>query len=228
MSPPEPKRLGVEAGLPGHEGDGRTGGRFEPRRALRRGWWALVAAPIAAIAAAAWITAGQTPLYRASASLAVGPSEQVTEATDALRSLETLERRTVVATFAEIASSGRALDAAGVALAESGLDLCQGGGVGCYRARGSVVPNTNVVRVEVRGPDPRVAAALADRVSAVTRAEGARFYPVFALRALSDARVPRTPVSPDLRRNLWVAGILGLSLGLVVTLGAEVRRSRSR
>lgn len=199
---------------------------FRLGRALRRGWWAVAAAPVVAIAAAAWMTSGQQPLYRSSASLAVVPSEHVEAATDALRSLETLERRTVVATFAEVASSDRTLSAAAADLQVGTASGCVGGGMDCYRSRGSVIPNTNVIRVEVQGPNPELTAGLADGVAAVTRGEAGRFYPVFALRPVEGARPPREPVFPDLRRNLLVAGVLGLFLGGLVTVGAEVLRSR--
>lgn len=212
------------------ETHGETRGRDAalPLRAVRRGWWLVPALALVCLGVAAGMTARQTPIYRASATLAVTPSYRVEGTSDILRALETLERRTVVATLAEIAAARRTLDSAAVFLGPPGEALCGGRGSSCYRGRGSVVPQTNVVRVELLGPDPRGAAELANAVAAVTAERAHQMYPIFTLRPLAEARPPRHPIRPDLRRNLVVAGILGLFLGGVATLGLEALASRTR
>ena len=184
-------------------------------RVLRERWWIIVVVTAAALLAAQHFTARQTRSYRATASATVAPSPELTETADLLRALETLERRTVLATFALLPRSRETTEAAAAAL---GL---QAGDLSSYRISAAVVPNTNVIRIVVEGADAKQAAEVANAVSAATAVKAARLYRLFAVAPL-DAAVPlRAAVSPDPKRNMMVAGILGLFLGLAMMLGAE-------
>lgn len=184
-------------------------------RALRTRWWLIAVVVLAAVAAARFLTARDTPVYRATASSTVAPTPDLTETPELLRALETLERRTILATFAQLpASRGvkqRAADAAGLRPAE----------LGQYGVSASVVPNTNILRIQVEGPDAIRASELANAVAQVTADEAGRLYRLFAIAPLDPAIPPRGAVRPDPMRNAIVAGILGLFLGLVVTVGLE-------
>ena len=171
---------------------------------------------------AAWLTARQTPVYAAEALLAVTPSSEVESAEEVLDSIEALERRTVVATLARIP---RAPETKERAAERMGVDPRE---VRYYWIGGSVVPSTNVVRIEVQGPDPELAAELADAVAATTRREGRRLYRVYSLRDLARAEVPRRPVRPDARRNAAVAAVLGLFAGLLGAAAIELLRGPRR
>jgi uncharacterized protein involved in exopolysaccharide biosynthesis len=189
-------------------------------RSLRRGWWIALACAVVALGAAALVTARQRPVYRAAAQLAVAPNSRVTDTADVLRSLETLERRTVVATFARIASARETRDGAARRLGLEPKELR------AYWVGGSVVPNTNIIRVEVLGPEPERTAAVADAAAREVAREGRRLYPIYSLRALARAEPPRRPERPDLRRNLTVGAILGLFVGAAAALALGGRGGR--
>lgn len=185
------------------------------RRTLRRRWWVPLVAAAAAVAAAALATARQEPIYSTHATLAVTPSSRVTDTTDLLRSLETLERRTIVATFARLPSRSETRDRAAAKMGVEAGDLRR------YRVRGTVVPNTNLIRVEVQGPEADSAAALADAAAEVTREEARRLYRVYSVRIVEAAETPGRPVQPDRRRNLVVAVVVGLFLGALAAVALE-------
>jgi hypothetical protein len=106
--------------------------------------WAVAAIVLAAsIGAAAALTARETPLYRSSALVAVYPNSEVEGAEYILRSLDTLERRTIIATLARLASTS---ETAQQAAEQAQMDARD---IGRFRLNASVLPNTNLLRIEV-------------------------------------------------------------------------------
>lgn len=192
------------------------------RRALTRRWWIVLLAVAIALAAAAWATSRQEPVYRASTTMAVIPNSQVAGTEDVLRSLDTLERRTVVATFARIPATAETREAAARQLGIDGREL-RG-----YRLQASVLPNTNIIKLDVEGPDRQRVARVANTAAEVTRMEAGRMYRIYTMHTLEKATPARRPVSPDPARNLLVSGLLGLFLGaggavLIERLGSARR-----
>ena len=190
-------------------------------QALGRGWWVVALALAAALGSAAFFTARQDRVYRASATLVVAPHESVADTVDVLRSLETLERRSVIATFARIpgAPGSRAATARRVGDA---------GGLQAFQIEASVLPNTNILKIDVEGPDAARVAAVANAAADVTREEVRSLYRIFTTRALSAALPPSRPVRPDPRRNYVVAALLGTLLGVALVLAAHSLRPGSR
>lgn len=184
-------------------------------RALRARWWLIVVIVFVAAGAARYFTAREPPVYRATASSTVVPSPALTETAELLRALETLERRTVMATFALLPGSREVRQEAAAALGIDGAELRH------YRVSGSVVPSTNVIRIQVEGPDAIRASDVANAVAHVTGARAGQLYRLFALQPLDPSIPMRNPVHPNGKRNTVVAGILGLFLGLAVTVGVE-------
>lgn len=185
------------------------------RRALTRRWWVVLLAVGLAVAAAAWATSRQTPLYRASTTMAVIPNSEVSGTEDVLRSLDTLERRTVVATFARIPS---AAETRADAARRMGID---GKAIRSYQLRASVLPNTNIIKVDAEGPDAKRVADLANAAAAVTRREARSMYRIYTMHPLEKAVPPRRAIHPTPARNYLIAGILGLFLGLAAALLLE-------
>jgi capsular polysaccharide biosynthesis protein len=184
--------------------------------ALRKNGWIVALAALVSLAAAAVFTARQTPMYRASVTLVVAPTTSVESVADVLRTLETLERRSVIATFARIPSSSALRSAVA-----KRLQLASLAGV---RIEGSVLPSTNILRIDVEGGSAEQAAAVANASADVMRDEVRSLYRTFTTRTLSEAAAPSRPIHPDPRRNYIVAALLGLFVGVVAALAAAPRR----
>lgn len=165
--------------------------------------------------ACAFFTSRQPRVYRASTTVVVTPNTDVEGMGDVLRSLETLERRTVIATFARVPATAETRAAAARQLGRADADLSP------YRVEASVLPNTNIIKIDVEGPDAAAAAVVANAVSEATRDEVRRMYRIFTLRTLAAASPAPQPVRPDPRRNYVVAGILGLFLGVLAAVLIE-------
>jgi capsular polysaccharide biosynthesis protein len=188
--------------------------------AVRRGWWVVAAVVAAAIGASIAITAAVTPVYRAETLMVVTPHSSVQDSGDILKSLETLERRTVVATFARIATTQETREAAAAA---AGLNPERSGD---FRVEASVLPSTNIIRIEVEGENAAATASLANQLGTLTARSAESMYRIYTISTLASATAPRSPVRPDKRRNYLVAITAGALIGLVAAFVLEhLRRS---
>lgn len=189
-------------------------------RALVRGWWIVVAAALVA-AGGAWLASSwETPVYKASATLVTAPSSTIEDTGDLLDAVEVLERRTVVATLARVATTRetrrRAADRMGV----------EPDSIRYYWIGSTVLPSTNIVRIDVIGPEPERTARVADAVAAATRRDARGLYKIFTLRHLDEAEVPRDPERPNPGRSALIGAALGLFFGVLAACVVEAVRSR--
>jgi capsular polysaccharide biosynthesis protein len=180
--------------------------------ALARRWWVpAVMVAVGLVAAYVW-TARQTAVYRASALLVVVPDGQIEADGDILRSLDALERRTLLATFARLPSTREQRRAAAQVLQRRPEALS------AFRVGAAVVPNTNLIRIDVDGPDPAVASQLANTAGDLTAADVRALYRIYTMRPIAAAEPPPRPLYPDRRRNYVVSALLGLFVGMVAAV----------
>jgi uncharacterized protein involved in exopolysaccharide biosynthesis len=209
-----PRRAGESA-----PEEGRLPVGTERRRGAARRWIAVpLAAAVAAGVVAAVAAAGTEPVYRATATMIVAPSSRVQSPGDELRALETLERRSVLATIAKLPSTARIRDDAAKALGLPRREL------EAYSIRGSVQPYASLLTVEAVGPDAARVAALANAAAEATHDRARPIFSLFSARVLEPAAVPTKPIRPDLGRDASVAALLGLFVGaLAVAAWSSLR-----
>ena len=174
-----------------------------------------LAVALVAVVMAAVFTARQERIYRTDTTLVVTPGPTVIDTADLLRSLDTLERRSIIATFARIPVTAETRDTIAKQLKLSA------GSLSGYHIRASVVPNTHILRIEVEGGDPGLTTRVADTAADVTASEAAKLYPIYAMRTLARAAPPSRPASPEPARNYAVAGLLGLFLGVIAAVTTD-------
>ena len=181
---------------------------------MLRGWWIPVLTTLMAGGLAAHFVAQQTPVYRAEATFVVQPSQEVLGSREAtINSINVLDRRTIVNTFAEIArSQSMALQAA------TKLGYGEAAVAGA-RTRAVVLPETFVVQVSVEDADRGRAAALANAIVQEAGAYALGAYPTYQTRRLDAASAPAVPVAPRPARDITLAALVGLGLGLAGALG---------
>ena len=182
--------------------------------------WILPLCVVVAVAAGAYLSARQEPLYRASATLVVAPDVISNERM--IDGLATLERRTVVATFARVPS---APETRGEAARSIGLSTEK---AARFRVEAFVLPNTNAIRIQVTGSDADKVAELANAVARATDGTARSLYRMFKLQLLASATAPTRPFHPDPVRNYVVSGILGLFVGLLATFAVGHLQQRAR
>lgn len=178
--------------------------------------WKIVALTAVATALIAWMfTALQPKRYRASAIAAVTPIVDGLAATEVLRGVDTLERRTLIATIAALASTpvihrqalGTALDADE------------------YAIEAVVLPNTNLLRVNVEGTDARRVAAVANRVPELISAQTRAMYRFYRVTAVSAATAPTAAAFPRVGRTVAAGLLVGAILGAIIAYTVDRRRT---
>lgn len=185
---------------------------------LGRSWWVVGLALVVTMGSAAYFTYTQTPIYQASTTLVVGPGESLTDLSEITRSLRALDHRTIIATYARIPSSRTVRQKVRKQL---GLSRSQ---MRVYRLRTTVLPDTNILRISVEGPDPRLAADVANAIAEETRTHAKEFYGIFGLKLLDPATWSSRPVRPEKQRTLAIGAVFGLLLGVGLVFFVEYIR----
>lgn len=187
----------------------------DPLRVLRAGWWILPVVLAAALGGAVYLEGSgqEAPVYRSEATLATVPDSFVTNKGQLLRSVQILEQRTIVSTLSRIPRSGTVRRRAARRLGTELRELAP------YRVATRVLPGTHLIRVSVRGPEPRTASEFANALADAAAQEAGGYYGVYALRIMDTASPPGRPESEEERRSYAVAGVLGLFLGVGAAYG---------
>jgi capsular polysaccharide biosynthesis protein len=180
---------------------------------LKRGWWIVSITALSAFVialAASWTT---TPIYRTSSQYIVSPNNILIEDSDLFRSLDTLDRRSIITTYAEVFSSKRMFDAAAATALFAGTDLSG------YRVTAVVLPETNILEVSIEGSNPEMIAALANAIGQHSVEYIRSLYQIYDISLLDVAEAPTRPISPTPLKDAGVAIVLGLFLGGVLAIG---------
>ena len=185
-------------------------------KVIRRRWMSVVALVVVALAISGAVSWQTTPLYESKARVFVSVNAQDT--TDAAATGYFLTSR--VATYADLATSTKLME--GV-IDDLNLDYSPSQLADYISAE--VVPETTLIDLTVRDPDPRKAQAnaqwlsgkYAEYLTAVETPEGAEEAQILAT-VTDDATYSPNPVSPRTALNLAVAGMIGLLIGLGTAL----------
>lgn len=181
-------------------------------KVLRDGWWVIALCMLAAFSTSLTLAYLETPLYRTNARFLVTPTSNLEEYRDFLSAMNPLDDATLTATYAEILQSNYMFNKSVQAL---GLMPDQTVG---YEYRAVVLPQSNVLELFVSGPDPQVAAYLANTMGYQTISYIAEVYPTFDLRILDSANVPTSSFTPNPKRDGMIAAFLGAGAGVGILL----------
>lgn len=185
---------------------------------VQRGWRILII-----FTAAFWIAAliwsiVTTPMYRASAKFLVYPNENLTSSRDIVSSLDTLDKRTVSTTYAEILGSDRVY--------QDTIDRLQleSSALAKVKVYSLVQNNTNILVLYVEGPDPEMITQLANNIGENGISFIKSLYQVFDISFLDLAIQPEMPYHPKPLVDGLIAAGIGLVVGLVFVFLRESLR----
>ncbi|MEN8206878.1 MAG: hypothetical protein ABFS24_12820 [Pseudomonadota bacterium] len=174
---------------------------------LRSGMGLLLLCMLASLAASALVTSQLTKLYSAEVRLIVTPNSRLEDSRDLLRSMETLERRTIIATFSRLPKE--------TALVEAALDQIKQPHDAEFDLDTRVLPNTNIITLKVTSENAEFCTLLADQLAAKTVELAPGLYRIYSLRKISPASKPTRPSWPSWRTNLLAGAVIGMVLGLL-------------
>jgi capsular polysaccharide biosynthesis protein len=185
--------------------------RFDLKRLLVNRWRTIAGVALAVILVAAALTALQPKQYRASSVAAVVTVAGNVPLDELYRGVEVLEQPTVVSTVASLASLPSTI-------AQS---LRSSGPSTRYTINAVVLPGTNLLRLDVDGPVPSVAAGIANQAPAVLDRQVRAMYGVYGVKSMSPAATPTAAIAPRPVRVLAVALVLGLALGTAIAFALD-------
>ncbi len=180
---------------------------------LRKGWWIILLTALVAVNATLIYSTTVTPRYQATTKLLVSPDPVVmSDSQRTINSLDTLDNRSVVATYAEFLNSDRVYLEAVESL---GLDKTQ---LTDFTRKAIILPDARVMEVTVQGPDAKIAAALANAISEKGVSSIRKFYQVYDINPIDLAAAPTIPISPNPLRDALLALVFGIILGSALAI----------
>jgi capsular polysaccharide biosynthesis protein len=185
---------------------------------FQRGWRIVIIFTAAFWMASLIFSLFSTPIYRASARFLVYPNDSLTSSRDVVSSLDTLDKRTISTTYADILDSNRVyqdtLDRLNLAPAQLEKVIVYS----------EVQTNTNILVLNVEGPDPQVITLLANTIGQNGISYIKSIYQVFDISFLDTAAEPEKPIRPKPFLYGLIAAGIGLVLGLLFILLRDMLR----
>lgn len=185
---------------------------------LQRGWWMIALTTLVALNAALVSSYLATPLYRSSSRFVVSPNPDLITGRDVVNSLEALDKRSIISTYAEFLNSRRIYKETLSTLGLTSDDVED------YEISTVVLPDANILELTVTGPDPNVAALLANSTGKRAIDYIRLLYSAYDISILDPATPPSLPFSPQPTRDASVAVALGLIGGAALAILSEQLR----
>ena len=179
---------------------------------LKRFWWVVALTTLGALSVSFIISYSSRPTFETQARFLVSPAQFLEDERDMIDSLETLDKRSTVATYAEVIGSPSILKATGEQLAvdDEALDS--------YSVSTSILPEASIIELTITGRHPQLVAMLANTLGE----QGIEYirdkYRIYDINFLDRAQVPEQPASPKPFRDAVLAALLGLGIGIVAIL----------
>ncbi len=191
-------------------------------RMLQNSWWIVVLTALSATLAALIAAFLTTPIYSSSARYIVSPNPSYIGGDvnyNLIYSLDTLDKRTIITTYAEVLNSPRLYSETVASLKLLESDLTD------YTHVAVVLPETNIIDFTVTGPDPKLVALLTNVMGQRAVEYVENLYQIYDMGLLDPALVPIDPISPQPFRDAGVAFVVGLVLGVGLALLRELLRA---
>jgi diguanylate cyclase (GGDEF)-like protein len=134
---------------------------------------------------------------------------------DVVTSLEALDKRSIISTYAEFLNSTRIYNETVEALQLDPLELSD------YTVTTVVLPDANVLELTVAGTDPETVALLANQIGQRAISNISLLYLAYDISMLDPATAPSEPFSPQPLRDLSLALALGLVGGAALAFLSE-------
>jgi diguanylate cyclase (GGDEF)-like protein len=186
-------------------------------RTLQRGWWIIVLVMLAAMNFSLLISYFTPPVYQTSSRFVVSPNSSVySNSWDIVSSLDTLDRRSIINTYKELLASPAVYGTSPEIQKMNPVEL-----EAKYNIVVVVVPDTNILRLTVEGPDPNTVVDIARAIGSQALDYINKLYPVYNFSVLDQPELPTKPVRPEPVKNAGLALVVGAILGTGLAFSRE-------
>ncbi|OQY88188.1 MAG: hypothetical protein B6D38_10275 [Anaerolineae bacterium UTCFX1] len=182
-------------------------------RILQRSWWIIVISALLAVNISlinSYYFAA--PMYESVARFVVSPNAQNIESRELVNSLEALDKRSIISTYAEILNSRDVINGTFQLL------MADPEKFSAYKTSVTVLPDANIIRFSVKGPDPNVAAMLANSIGQYAIDFVRKLYIIYDIDFLDKAVAAKEPYQPQPLQDAGLALIVGLGLGVGIAI----------
>jgi succinoglycan biosynthesis transport protein ExoP len=182
---------------------------------LRIKWWIIaICFIVAVIGATIYSYLIANPVYSANALLFVGKEPGEEDDPYSIAQMQVNER--LVMDYREIIKSRTA---ANEVIKRLDLKVKPE-----YLQRGmnvTTVSNSRMFKISFESTDPEFAADVVNEMSQVIIIKAAEIVDVENVRVVDDAEVPTSPIKPNKKMNIAIAGVIGLMVGIGIIIAAE-------
>jgi diguanylate cyclase (GGDEF)-like protein len=183
---------------------------------LKKGWWIVLITILVAVNATLIYSFLVTPVYQANAKFLVSPNMSVIATGDqTLNSLDTLDKQSVVGTYAEFLNSDKVYLETLQDLKLNEQDMAD------YKRTTVILTDTRILDLTVQGPDPKLCAILANGIGEKGIQYIRKFYQVYDINTMDPAAIPTQPISPKPVRDSLLALVFGIVLGSALAILSE-------
>jgi len=180
---------------------------------LKRGWWVILLTALVALVVALAASYIVTPRYEAISRFIISPRVRPGSPDQGLWGLDILGgNQTIPSTYMEVMKSNRIYQDAARAMElppENWDD---------YISEVQILENSTVIELKVLGPNPEMAAGLANSIGNQAIQFTARLNEYYRMDVLDEATPPLIPERPQPLRDSILAFGLGLLLGAVIAI----------
>lgn len=184
-------------------------------KAIGGGWKWIVLCVLIAIVISTAISATTTPIYRSQATFIIAPNKNLPSSRDVVSAFSALDTLKIFSTYADILSSERVYTEALKAVDTASVDLT------LYRRATEMNPESIILALNVDGPNPQIAAQLANEIGKYGIYYINSYFTVFEIDFLDQAVATSQPIQPRTYRNLGIAAGIGLLTGLLIVITRE-------
>lgn len=186
-------------------------------RMLQRGWWIIVVVMLATMNFSLLFSYLTPPVYETSSRFVVSPNASVySNSWDIVSSLDTLDRRSIINTYKELLASP-AIYATSPGIQQMNPTELETK----YNIVVVVVPDTNILKLTVEGPDPNTVVEIARAIGSEALDYINKLYPVYNFSVLDQPEVPTKPIRPEPVKNAALALVVGSILGTGLAFSRE-------
>jgi len=186
-------------------------------RTLQRGWWIIVLMMLAAMNFSLLVSYLTQPVYETSSRFVVSPNAAVySNSWDIVSSLDTLDRRSIINTYKELLASPAIYGTSPEIQSMNPDQLASQ-----YDIVAVVVPDTNILKLTIDGPDPNMVVLIANAVGKEALGYINKLYPVYNFSVLDEPALPTKPIRPEPVRNAALALLVGAVLGTGLAFSRE-------
>ncbi len=182
----------------------------------KRFWLVIVLAALSAITAGLVSYFVLVPNYSTSTKLILGEITDY-ENLEGITSNDIEMNRKLIGTYKEVAKSATVLDEVVNRLSYS---TTTGSILGSLSI--SLLNDTEIIKISVKGESPKEITELANTLSEVFMETVTSLMKIENVQVLDKAVVPTDPISPNKKRNIAIAGVLGVMVAVFIIFILEM------